>query len=118
MGSDSFSPWSKRWANVADETLKRSYSHQVFIAAGYEDGYANTAPVGAFPEGASPYGALDMLGNVMEWVWDVNDEKASRPHSPRGGSWFDPPGFGTVYARRMFVEGGKGGSAIGFRCAR
>lgn len=27
-------------------------------------------PVGSFPEGASPYGAMDMVGNLWEWVWD------------------------------------------------
>jgi len=46
-----------------------------------DDGYAKTAPVGSFPAGASPYGALDMAGNVWEWV--VGSELM------RGGSWRD-----------------------------
>jgi len=34
------------------------------------DGYPETSPVGAFPSGASPYGLLDMAGNVFEWTAD------------------------------------------------
>jgi len=34
------------------------------------DGYYTTSPVGAFPSGASPYGALDMFGNAWEWTAD------------------------------------------------
>lgn len=33
----------------------------------------DTSPVGATPRGASPYGAMDMAGNVMEWVLDYYD---------------------------------------------
>jgi len=35
-----------------------------------DDGYADTAPVGSYPAGASWVGALDMAGNVREWVAD------------------------------------------------
>ena len=32
-------------------------------------GLGDTTPVGVFPAGASPYGCLDMAGNVLEWTW-------------------------------------------------
>ena len=35
------------------------------------DGYFELAPVGSFPDGATPLGLLDMAGNVAEWVADV-----------------------------------------------
>jgi formylglycine-generating enzyme required for sulfatase activity len=68
-----------------------------------DDGYAQTAPVGSYPAGASPYGALDMAGNVWEWVADWYDSgyyarsPSDNPQGPdsggyrplRGGSWFN-----------------------------
>ncbi len=48
---------------------------------------------GRYPDGASPYGALDMAGNVWEWVVDRYDEDPKR-RVVRGGSccsYFVPP---------------------------
>jgi formylglycine-generating enzyme required for sulfatase activity len=39
-----------------------------------DDGYEHTAPVGIYPAGASPYGALDMAGNVYEWTHSAYKE--------------------------------------------
>ena len=54
---------------------------------GSEDGYAWTAPVGAFACGASPYGVLQLAGNVQEWI--AHDGQADREnplHVLRGGT--------------------------------
>lgn len=68
----------------------------------YDDGYPDTSPVGSFPEGASWVGALDLSGNVREWVSDYygfySMDPAVDPQGPeegdakvsRGGSWYDP----------------------------
>lgn len=59
----------------------------------YNDGFSYTSPVGSFMAGASPYGALDMAGNVFQWIEDWWDEKGF-PRSimgdfspPQSGSW-------------------------------
>ncbi len=43
-------------------------SDQPWRDASVDDGFADTAPVGKFLQGASPYGVVDMAGNVSEWV--------------------------------------------------
>ena len=63
----------------------------------HNDGYADTAPVGSYPGGASPYGALDMAGNVWEWVND----------------WFDPNYYG--YSPNRNPQGPASGSVHGLR---
>lgn len=63
-------------------------SETVFDA--HPDGFAGTAPVGSFPTGASPFGALDMAGNVWEWTASPRaDDGIDRVL--RGGSYANGP---------------------------
>ncbi|WP_437681453.1 formylglycine-generating enzyme family protein [Sorangium sp. So ce131] len=94
--------------------------------------------VGASPRGASPYGALDMSGNVSEWVADWYDRDAYRHHAAavaldpigpaagdlrvqRGGSFLDPlsPVNQMLHAAsRNTALPNAAEPALGFRCAR
>jgi formylglycine-generating enzyme required for sulfatase activity len=91
----------------------------------------NTTIVGSYPKGASPYGALDMAGNVWEWAADwyvqtyyVNSPSAN-PLGPdsgifrvlRGGAW----NYRDTYARsihRSIADPVVSHDFIGFRCVR
>lgn len=87
--------------------------------------------VGSYPAGASAYGALDMAGNVQEFVFDWSSEDyyglpeaAVDPQGPaegsgrviRGGGWANPAPFAST-TRRTVVETTTNGEDIGFRCA-
>jgi formylglycine-generating enzyme required for sulfatase activity len=92
----------------------------------------DTTEVGIYPAGASPYGALDMAGNVSEWVADwlsldyYNNPPPSNPPGPdsgeyrvwRGGSWATTLTELVRTSSRTgnFPTDSSGG--IGFRCAR
>jgi formylglycine-generating enzyme required for sulfatase activity len=92
-------------------------------------GFFEISPVGKFPEGASPYGVMDMAGNVWEWVADwfnpdyysyMASENPTGPDSGedkviRGGS-FNYPGYTLSSANRHFSSPDTKNEEIGFRC--
>jgi eukaryotic-like serine/threonine-protein kinase len=97
--------------------------------ANQNDGYSDTAPVGNYLDGASPYGALNMAGNVWEWTLDWFDptyyehSPLENPQGPnlgerrvvRGGSWYNPAsGVRTVNRRSERPD--KEMDTLGFRC--
>ncbi len=94
-----------------------------------QDGYEYTAPVGSFPAGASWVGALDMAGNVREWVMDwygnYPSEQQVNPTGPtsgeyrvlRGGSWANPLAFNRCSYRVGYDPGFRYNNR-GFRCVQ
>ncbi|GIX05855.1 MAG: sulfatase modifying factor 2 [Candidatus Poribacteria bacterium] len=114
-----FWPWGNEW----DPTRLSGND-----GTGLVDGYQEMAPVGQFPQGASPYGALDMAGNAWEWVADWYDPFYYRyapnrnPPGPptgdghvlRGGGWAENHAFTRCASR---VGGNPGSLLVGFRTA-
>lgn len=115
-------PITEDKANFCDVNCTRGHANPAF-----NDGYADTAPVGSYPNGASPYGLMDMAGNVWEWTssipvpypYDPDDGREAKDgyqYIWRGGPWSN----GTWWIRstlryksvpKYWYEN------LGFRCA-
>ena len=124
-------PWGEQpqmgnLSNFCDENCEFDWKD-----SSVNDGYEDTALVGSYPQGASVYGALDMAGNVVEWVADwysgtyYNGSTYENPQGPasgeypveRDGSWYN----GSSILRSSncgWYFPDYGGYFNGFRCAR
>lgn len=106
------------------EPIPDDMSEPPFYSA--KDPYITTAPVRSYPNGASPQGVFELLGNVREWTLDP-----APPRSPpgavavdyRGGSWWDRRTasitVGTVVSSVSVPDDLANTDPVtGFRCAR
>ncbi|MGE5376725.1 MAG: formylglycine-generating enzyme family protein, partial [Bacteroidota bacterium] len=98
----------------------------------YASHMGDTTQVGSYPDGASPTGALDMGGNVSEWVSDwygidyYQKSPSANPTGPevkagtfkvvRGGSWVDGDNSVRTTSRNHYIQWNSH-DYLGFRCA-
>ena len=122
-------PWGDRFegwrANYCDVNCTYAWRDPT-----WDDGAGQWTAVGRYPSGASWCGALDMAGNVWEWVSDWWSE-AYYAHSPagnppgpesgtlhvaRGASWFDEGRDSELWRRKGLTASSSRMHWVGFRC--
>ncbi|RMH69717.1 MAG: PKD domain-containing protein [Gemmatimonadetes bacterium] len=111
-------PWGNQWIpNIAN-------TRELSLGSG-------PTKVGRFPAGESPYGVVDLIGNVSEWCADWYQEDFYQRHSGknpagpvsgtmrvyRGGSYSDLGAHARVFDRAAASPDAKHPTR-GFRCAR
>ena len=121
------------WGNAFDGVRLNSCDVNCSQAEGsvsFDDGHADTAPVGTYPDGRSSVGIYDLSGNVMEWVADwygreyYVESTDTNPLGPlegeykivRGGSWLSSADKTNVTSRISYDPLAYF-ATLGFRCA-
>ncbi len=117
----------QKLTNLADEASRRKNPGWTDFLAGYDDGFSETSPVGAFPPNS--YGLYDMAGNVWQWTSSLDmpypyratdgreDPNSRDRRALRGGSWTTPL-RGLRLSYRVMDDPRDEDDNHGFRCVQ
>ena len=108
-------PWGSQWqaANVPAPDAERTMR--------------GPDPVDAHPQGASPYGVMDMVGNVWQWTDEFTDEhtraailRGGEYYQPQGSIWYFPQAYRNDEHSKLLLMAPSydRSGGVGFRCVR
>jgi formylglycine-generating enzyme required for sulfatase activity len=106
-------PWGNRWSPQALPPVDSGPAMRVL------------ADVKAFPEGASPFGVLDLEGNVSQWTDEYRDShtraailRGGASYQPSGSIWYFPQTYRLDEHQKYLLmsPGHDRAATIGFRC--
>jgi formylglycine-generating enzyme required for sulfatase activity len=82
-------------------------------------------PVDAHPAGASPYGVMDMVGNVWQWTDEFTDQhtraailRGGEYYQPQGSIWYFPQAYRNDEHSKLLLMAPSydRSGGVGFRC--
>ena len=87
---------------------------------------AAAADVDAHPKGASPFGVMDMVGNVWQWTDEYTDERTRAAilrggnYEPQGSIWYFPQAYRNEQHGKLLLMGDSydRSAGLGFRCVK
>jgi formylglycine-generating enzyme required for sulfatase activity len=106
-------PWGKDW----DPRALPAVDHGPVMGP--------LADVTAFPQGASPFGVLDLVGNVSQWTDEYRDPhtraailRGGASYEPRGSVWYFPQTYRLDQHQKylLMAPGRDRAGTVGFRC--
>lgn len=124
-------PHEWEWQYAAQSTDSRPYpwgndwNAEALPAADHGPEMHPLSDITAFPEGASPFGVLDMEGNVSQWTDEYRDPhtraaivRGGAAYQPRGSIWYFPQTYRLDEHQKLLLmsPGRDRAGTIGFRC--